>query len=221
MPSTGRAQPRPADEPAAEGGSAAADPGVELFRRARGGDRGAFGSLVTLYQDRIYNTLVRMVGDRDEARELAQETFARGLMKLESFRGESQPQTWLFRIAINLAITRLRKVKRHRTFSLDRPTTAGGAGGDDQAAGLADRVADTDATDPADGLERRERHEQVLAALGRLEPEQRTLLVLRDIEGLDYQQLADLLGLPLGTLKSRLFRARAALAEQLKGYFGS
>jgi RNA polymerase sigma-70 factor (ECF subfamily) len=107
-------------------------------------------------------------------------------------------------------------------FSLDRPANANGASRaiepDDQAAGLMDRVSRDPAALPPEQLERRERDQQVLAALGRLDAEHRAVLVMRDIEGFDYQQMADILELPLGTLKSRLFRARLALREQLKGY---
>ena len=80
---------------------------AELFRRAQSGDRGAFGQIVLLFQDRLYNAILRMVGDPDEARELTQETFTRALVKIESFRGESGPYTWLFRIAVNLSISQL------------------------------------------------------------------------------------------------------------------
>ena len=197
---------------------------IELLKKAQLGDRGAYGKLVALYQDRLYNAILRIVGDHDEARELAQETFTRGLDKLDGFRGEASPYTWLFRIATNLAISRLRKVQRHRTFSLDRPSGdsgygSGGNGGsnDDQASSLMNRMASTDAT-PADEMLKRERDQQVLAALGRLDAEYRAVLVMRDIEGFDYQQMADVLGLPLGTLKSRLFRARLALRDELKAY---
>src|SRR5688500_9385976 len=112
---------------------------IELLKKAQNGDRGAYGKLVAIYQDRLYNAILRIVGDHDEARELAQETFTRGLDKLDGFRGEASPYTWLFRIATNLAISRLRKVQRHRTFSLDRPfgESSGGRGNggndDDQA----------------------------------------------------------------------------------------
>ena len=94
---------------------------LDLIKKAQHGDRGAYGRLVGLYQDRLYNALLRMVGEPDEARDLAQETFTRGLDKLDGFRGDASPYTWLFRIATNLSISRLRKVQRHRTFSLDSP----------------------------------------------------------------------------------------------------
>jgi RNA polymerase sigma-70 factor (ECF subfamily) len=194
---------------------------AELLRKAQRGDRGAFGQIVVLYQDRLYNALLRVIGDPEEARELTQETFTRALVKIDSFRGEAGPYTWLFRIGVNLAISQLRKIQRHRTFSLDRPAGSGGANGaedDDQASSLIDRVAQDRGASPADNAETREQHQQVLAALGRLDAEYRAVLVMRDIEGFDYQQMADVLGLPLGTLKSRLFRARLALRDELRPY---
>jgi len=199
-------------------------PDVALLRKAQSGDRAAYGQVVLLYQDRLYNAVLRMVGDRDEALELTQEAFTRGLVKIDSFRGDASPYTWLFRIAMNLAISQLRKGgSRGRVFSLDRPS-ANGSGrrgsrdSDDQAAGLIDRVARDASPTPAERAENRERDQQVLAALGRLDAEYRAVLVMRDIEGFDYQQMADVLGLPLGTLKSRLFRARMALRDELKTY---
>ncbi|MCC6424759.1 MAG: sigma-70 family RNA polymerase sigma factor [Phycisphaerales bacterium] len=195
---------------------------AHLMRQAREGDRAAYGQIVRSTQDRLYNAVLRLVGDREEAQELTQEAFTRGLMKIESFRGDAAPYTWLFRIAMNLAISQLRKIKRHRVFSLDRPASSNGSRSadavDDQAAGLLDRVARDPAPLPGEQLERRERDQQVLAALGRLEADYRAVLVMRDIEGFDYQQMADILEMPLGTLKSRLFRARLALREQLQGY---
>ncbi len=193
---------------------------LELLRRAQRGQREAYGQLVILYQDRLYNAVLRLVGDREEARELTQEAFTRGLMKLDSFRGDASPYTWLFRIAVNLAISQLRKIKRHRVFSLDASGRNGNGrhGTDDQASSLVDRLASQDTPRPPDGLEAREQGEAVLAALGRLDAEYRAVLVMRDIEGFDYQQMADVLGLPLGTLKSRLFRARLALRDELRPY---
>jgi RNA polymerase sigma-70 factor (ECF subfamily) len=94
---------------------------------------------------------------------------------------------------------------------------------DDQAAGLIDRIAQdrSGSNDPAEQVENQERNEQVVAALGRLDAEFRAILVMRDVEGFDYQQMADVLNLPLGTLKSRLFRARIALRDELRPYMES
>ena len=193
---------------------------LELLRRAQRGQREAYSQLVLLYQDRLYNAVLRLVGDREEARELTQEAFTRGLMKLDSFRGDASPYTWLFRIAVNLAISQLRKVKRHRTFSLDASGRNGNGrhSTDDQASSLVDRLASQNTARPSETLEDREQGEQVLAALGRLDAEYRAVLVMRDIEGFDYQQMAEVLDLPLGTLKSRLFRARLALRDELRPY---
>jgi RNA polymerase sigma-70 factor (ECF subfamily) len=197
-------------------------PDVAMLRRAQTGDRAAYGQVVVLYQDRLYNAVLRLVGDRDEAMELTQEAFTRGLIKINSFRGDASPYTWLFRIAVNLAISQLRKVRRNRVFSLDRPGSRANGNGryDDetQASGLLDRVAQDRSELPPERVENRERDQMVLAALGRLDAEYRAVLVMRDIEGFDYQQMADVLGLPLGTLKSRLFRARLALRDELRTY---
>jgi RNA polymerase sigma-70 factor (ECF subfamily) len=161
-----------------------------------------------------------MVGDPEDARELTQEAFTRALDRLETFRGESGPYTWLFRSAMNLAISRLRQDQRRRTFSLDAGTGGNGKYRDTsgQASSLMDRVAADAKESPSARLERRERDQQVLAAMGRIDADYRAVLIMRDVEGFDYQQMADVLGLPLGTLKSRLFRARVALRDELLPY---
>lgn len=191
-------------------------PDVAMLRKAQEGDRTAYGQLILLYQDRLYNGVLRLVGDREEARELTQEAFTRGLEKIDTFRGEASPYTWLFRIAVNLAISQLRRVQRNRIFSLGR--AGRGAEGDGQAQALLDRMSSDRTEAPPERAERRERAAEVLAALGRLDAEYRAVLVMRDVEGFDYQQMADVLSLPLGTLKSRLFRARLALRDELKSY---
>ena len=193
-------------------------PDVALLQRAQRGDRAAYGQIVVLYQDRLFNAVLRLVGEREEARELTQEAFTRGLASLESFRGDASPYTWLFRIAVNLAISQLRKVQRRRFFTLDGSGSAI-SGDDDQATGLKDRVArERTGESPLQRMERRERDQAVLDALSRIDAEYRAVLVMRDIEGFDYQQMAEILSLPLGTLKSRLFRARLALRDELKSY---
>ena len=130
---------------------------LELLRKAQRGQREAYGQLVLLYQDRLYNAVLRLVGDREEARELTQEAFTRGLMKLDSFRGDASPYTWLFRIAVNLAISQLRKIKRHRTFSLDASGRNGNGrhSTDDQASSLVDRLASQNTARPSKLASRR------------------------------------------------------------------
>ena len=222
-PATAGNPPATAEQhPVALGKSPEALREAELFRQAQAGDRGAFGQVAIGCQDRLYNALLRIVGDRDEARELAQETFVHALAKIDSFRGDSQPYTWLFRIGMNLAISHIRKVRRVRVFSLDRPGDprrssrydSNGYAGDAQASGLVDRLR-RGQPPPSAGMEQRETAQQVLTALGKLDVEYRAILVMRDIDDLPYQDMADQLNLPLGTLKSRLFRARRALREEL------
>ena len=136
-----------------------------LLRLAQDGDRTAYGQIVLAYQDRLYNAVLRLVGDTDEAGEITQEAFTRGLMKIDSFRGDASAYTWLFRIAMNLAITELRKNQRRRVFSLDRPAGSSGRyDGEDQAASLVDRVAQDRSAGPSEVVERRERDQQVIAA---------------------------------------------------------
>lgn len=191
--------------------------GADLLRRAQSGDRSAFGQLVIQFQDRVYNAILRIVGEPEEARELTQETFTKALGSLNSFRGEANPYTWLFRIGVNLAISQMRKIQRRRTFSLDAPGR-NGQHMDDQASSLHERLAEVRGQAPDEALLQQERQQKVLEALGRLDAEYRAVLVMRDIEGFDYQQMADVLDLNLGTLKSRLFRARLALRDELKEF---
>jgi RNA polymerase sigma-70 factor (ECF subfamily) len=205
------------DLPADVNTNSAAAKQAELLQRAQLGDRSAYGHIVLATQDRLYNAVLRMVGDPDDARELTQETFMRALQKIDSFRGDAQPYTWLFRIATNLVITEARKTRRQRTSSLDNPPPNGHPAGDDQARSLADQVAHRGPT-AHDSAESRERNSQVLAALSRIDAEYRAILVMRDVEDFDYQQMADVLALPLGTIKSRLFRARKALRDELLDY---
>ena len=205
----------PNGEPAGQAGAHSRDREAALLLKARGGDRSAYGQIVVLYQDRLFNALLRMVGEPEEARELTQETFTRGLDKIATFRGEASPYTWLFRIGMNLAISNLRRSQRMRVFSLD----GAARGGDGEfREPLADRLAASSGETPAQAVERHERHQIVLDALGRLDGEYRAVLVMRDVEGFDYQQMAEVLGLPLGTVKSRLFRARVALRDELGAY---
>lgn len=186
----------------------------DCIRKALSGDRGAFADLALAWQDRIYNALRKMTGNEQDAADLTQETFLRALSSLASFRNESSAYTWLFRIAMNLGASRHRQLQRRKTLQESQLRPANG----EEQRGVFDRQASA-GDRPERITEKHERDQMVLAALGRLSEEQRRLLVLRDIEQIDYQQIAEMLGVPLGTLKSRLFRARLALRQQLKGYF--
>lgn len=174
---------------------------TSAFERAITGDRAAFGQVVVLTQDRLYTVLLRILGDRDDAREVAQDTYLKAMTSLHTFRGHASPYTWLYRIAVNLAVSRLRKVRRQRAWAASLPWGSRPA-----------------TETPPEAALRAERSRQVLIALGRLDSEYRAVLVLRDVDGLDYPEIAEVLQVPLGTVKSRLFRARLALRHELQRY---
>jgi RNA polymerase sigma-70 factor (ECF subfamily) len=172
-----------------------------------GGDGGAFGTLVERYQDRLYNAICRFVGSADDARDLLQDTFVKAYENLGTFRGGSSLYTWLFRIAVNTSLSHRRKRK---WIQVGSP-----AGGEDDPPALAG-VADTAAADPADRLMGTETEALVQQALGSLDDEHRTVIVLRDIQHCDYHEIAEILDVPAGTVKSRLHRARLMMREKLK-----
>ncbi len=180
-----------------------------IIKRCRTGNMVAFEQLVLKYQDRLFNAVFRMVGDYDDAMELTQETFYRAMKGLKKFRGNAGFYTWLFRIGMNLCINHHRRHQRVRIISL---------AGDDQLGHQADALtvmAKANDSSPVYQAQVRESHGRVLAALEELEASARVVGVLRDIEELDYAQIANILQVPTGTVKSRLSRARAALRRQL------
>lgn len=176
---------------------------TDLTARARAGDRDAFAQLVEANQHKVYTLTLRMTGNPDDAAELAQEAFLRAWKGLPRFQGESSFSTWLYRLASNVCIDFLRQEKRRRA--------AGLASADDEALAAAPDPRLT----PEGELERRELRRAVERGLGRLAPEHRQILVLREIEGLSYAEMADVLELEAGTVKSRLARARLALRKIL------
>lgn len=176
---------------------------AELAQRAQRGSPEAFAALVARYQDRVYNTCYRMCHDHADALDLTQTAFLKALEQLPGFRGEAGFFTWLFRIAVNLTLsfrrTRARAARVHGA-ELDRRRSA--------------RIAPPEA-DVAATLEQRELRERIAAALDRLDDEFRIAVVLKDIEGLDYAAIAEVLGIPSGTVKSRIHRGRMMLRELL------
>jgi len=193
-------------------GSAARHDDAALVERVRLGDMNAFARLVSRYQDRLVNTCWRISGHREDAQDLTQEAFLRALESIDSFRHKAGFYTWLFRIAVNLAISHRRKNARAVKLSLH-----GGDGqwGDDhQAAQLVGRVT-SDSSDPVKRLTTRETRRRVAEAIEELDDDYRTVIVLRNIEGFDYQQMAGILDVPVGTVKSRLHRARQMLRDRL------
>jgi len=186
---------------------------AELVEQCRKGDLAAFGRLVTKYQDRILNTCWRMCGNRETAEDLTQEAFIRAFEALGQFAGRSRFSTWVFRIAVNLSISAKRKERGRRTHSLDDDR---GQSGDGRLASAAERLASSE-VQPVDCLLGREREREVLAALAEIDEESSTVVVLRDVEDLSYDEIAEILDIPVGTVKSRLHRARLALRHRLAG----
>jgi len=186
---------------------------LTLVKRFRQGDMESFSLLVAKYQDRIYNMLLRMCGRAADAEELAQEAFLRAMERIGQFHGRSKFYTWLFRIAANLAISHRRRGGRIKFHSLSGPED-----GDSSAAdALTSPTASRRRMGPAESVVAVETHERVMAALGELDDEFRLVIVLRDIEEMDYVQVADVMNVPVGTVKSRLHRARAMLRDRLRG----
>jgi RNA polymerase sigma-70 factor, ECF subfamily len=178
---------------------------VQLIEEALDGDSAAFGQLVTRYQDRLYNTLVHVVGSTDTAYDVVQDAFVQAYVKLETFERASAFYTWLYRIAMNLAISRRRREKPHVSVEHAREV-------------LGHEPIDN-AEPPGARLERRERACQVQASLATLSDEHRAILILREVDDCSYEQISEILDLPIGTIRSRLHRARLQLRDQLKGIF--
>ena len=175
---------------------------TQLIDQALAGNTDAFGQLVLKYQDRLFNTVFHVVGHAEDARDIVQEALVQAFLKLESFQRRSAFYTWLYRIAFNVAVSHRRR--RRPTASIDRGRETNMDPPDD---GLS----------PAENLEQKERCGQVRQAIARLADEHRAVLVLREIDGCCYETIAEILALPVGTVRSRLHRARLQLRNELKG----
>lgn len=175
----------------------------ELVAAVVAGDTDAYGTLVECYQDRLYHALWGILGSPEDARDVAQEALVQAYLKLNSFRAESRFYTWLYRIAMNLALSYQRR--KRPTMSMDQVREQTGSEPVDRQVG------------PEGMALRQEQIEQVWAALDRLPCQAREILVLRELEGCSYETIGEILELPVGTVRSRLFRARLQLREQLQG----
>lgn len=175
----------------------------QLIAQTLNGSRDAFGQLVRKYQDRLYHALVHTLGNEHDARDVAQEAFVQAYCKLSTFQHAARFYTWLYRIAFNLAMSHLRR-RRPERFS-DRQAGADGH--------WERSVAARPEEDP---LQRQETCHRVQQALRRLPEEYRTVLVLREMEERSYEEIAEILQLPLGTVRSRLHRARSQMREELE-----
>lgn len=183
----------------------------DLVERVQRGETEVYGDLVRKYQDRLFNTCWRICGHLEDARDLTQEAFLKAFENLDRFHRKSGFYTWLFRVAVNLALSHRRAGRRRRTTSLDQGTGPGGT----QAESLAKRVRHTDDNDPATATGDAELQGAVVRALQALDDDHRAVVVLRDIEGLDYRQIGEILEIPPGTVRSRLHRARTTLRSAI------
>ena len=181
------------------------------IERARSGDKEAFRHLVKGCQDRLFGLVLSMVHDREQAEDLTQEIFVKAYFALESFEAQSSFYTWLYRIAANHCLDYLRK-NRPVHVSLDRPLS------DDSELTLEDTLRAPASDYPEAPLEA---PSEAAALLASLEPDERLILSLRELDGQTYEELADLLNCPVNTVKSRLFRAREALKAAYIRLYGN
>ncbi|MCS6912881.1 MAG: sigma-70 family RNA polymerase sigma factor [Myxococcales bacterium] len=182
-----------------------------LIKRLQSRDEQAFVEFVRTYQDRIYNLVYRMLGSHQEAEDIAQEVFVMVFKTIDSFRGECKFSTWLYRIATNLCKNRIKYLGRRaqqRTHDLDSTSEGELLGAEPSTMG--ERAAD-----PHEALAGLQLERIVREGIARLDEEHRMLIVLRDIEELSYEEIVEITGLPEGTVKSRLHRARMALKEHM------
>lgn len=179
---------------------------AQLIRAACQGETAAYGALVRKYQARLCTSLTHICGSFDDAEDVAQDAFVQAYVKLRTFAGGSSFYTWLYRIAVNAAISRKRRRREQTSVDAGR-----------EYAGLEPH---DDGERAEERLLREERAVLVQRALGRLSDEHRTILVLREIDDYDYDEIARILELPVGTVRSRLHRARLQLKEQLDAILG-
>ena len=174
-----------------------------LIAECLGGRQDAFGVLVSRYQGRLYNAVIRLVAHPEDAADIVQDAFLNAYLALHAFKGDAEFFTWLYRIAFNAAISLKRK--KRATISL-----GGGAG----ESGI-DPDDPSEYVRPGASLERSEEEARLQGAMNRLSPEHHQVLILKDIEGLKYEEIAEILSVPIGTIRSRLHRARLELRELL------
>ncbi|HWP95245.1 MAG TPA: sigma-70 family RNA polymerase sigma factor [Syntrophomonadaceae bacterium] len=180
--------------------------GSKLVKHAQQGNRQAFENLVEMYQNRVFSHCYQLTGSYEDAQDLAQEVFIQAFRSLKAFRQEADFGTWLRKITLNLWINTMRK-KRVPSISMDEPLSS-------KNGEIAREIAAGEES-PLDKMERNEFNSLVRAALMRLAPDFRSILVLRDVEGYSYEEISTLLKCSLGTVKSRLSRARRDMREEM------
>lgn len=189
-----------------------ADTDLMLIERTVAGDQRAYGLLVMKYQRRIERLIGRMVRDVDLVEDIAQETFLRAYRALPQFRGEAQFYTWLYRIAVNTAKKALLDIKRDPVIT---ESSLRGGGDEDDETSLLDRELTSDET-PETVLAAQEVAAAVNAAMEALPEDLRQAVTLREIEGLSYEEISVAMSCPIGTVRSRIFRAREAISARVK-----
>jgi len=180
----------------------------QLVERAQRGDKHAFELLVSKYQRKLARLLARFIRDPAEVEDVAQEAFIKAYRALPSFRGDSAFYTWLYRIGINTAKNHLVAIGRRAPTSTEFDS--------EEAEGFADGEQLRDINTPENVLMSKEIAGTVNAAMEALPEELRTAIQLREIEGLSYEEIASIMDCPIGTVRSRIFRAREAIAEKLR-----
>ena len=179
---------------------------LAVIRRVQRGDANAFEYLVAAYEKNVYNLALRMTGNPEDAEDMAQEAFLKAYSSLDSFRGDSKFSVWLYRIVSNVCLDFLRKQKKRQSFSLSMEDDDGEEG-------------ELELPDlrrlPEDELEKKLTRDAVQRGLAQLPEDARQILLLREIQGLSYEEIASALGIDLGTVKSRIFRARKKLCAFL------
>ena len=179
---------------------------LAVIRRVQRGDANAFEYLVAAYEKNVYNLALRMTGNPEDAEDMAQEAFLKAYSSLDSFRGDSKFSVWLYRIVSNVCLDFLRKQKKAQTFSLSME--------DDDGEESELELPDTRRL-PEDELEKKLTRDAVQRGLAQLPEDARQILLLREIQGLSYEEIGEALGLEPGTVKSRIFRARKKLCAFL------
>ncbi len=177
-----------------------------LIEQCRKGQTAAFGELVRRYQDRLFNTVYRLVDSTEDAQDVVQEAFLHAYQSLDRFKGDAQFFTWLYRIAVNSAISLQRKQRSTVRLSVDR----GGQGSVPEPHDV------SEFSQPDQALERADEERRIQSALNRLSAEHRAVLILKDLEDQKYETMAEILQVPIGTIRSRLHRARLELREVLE-----
>jgi RNA polymerase sigma-70 factor (ECF subfamily) len=185
-----------------------------LIEQYRKGDSEAMERLVLRYQNRIYNVILKICADPDDAAELTQETFVKVIENLDKFEGRSSFYTWIFRIAVNLTLNYCQRNSKLAFESLDAEQQQQDDGKIKRA--LKEFLSDDSSPDPAAEAQNREMYRIAARALMGLDDAHRAVIVLRDIEGMSYARIAEVLGIELGTVRSRLSRARSKMRDILE-----